>query len=435
MVADASGSVVGVLFGMDGFEVIAAADIDGELELMVQTTATVVACPQCGALAQAKDRRPVWVRDLPITGRPVVLCWHKRIWCCPYQRCGQNTWTEQHPAIPARACLTERARRWAFEQVGAHDRAVSAVACDLGVSWATINTIVVAKGQPLIDDPARLEAVKAVGVDETSFLRANARHSTMYATGIADITAGQPARLLDVTPGRSGAVLGTWLANADQNWKQHITHAALDAFRGYATALAAHLPDAVRVLDPFHVVKLALAALDEVRRRVQNQVLGHRGRRGDPLYRIRRTLRTRVERLPDHVRKRLDCGLEAGDPDWAVTVAWIIAQRLMWCYHSNNAEAAAELIEQARNCSVGEVAKLGRTLHTWRAEFLAAFTNPAITNGPTEALNLKIKNTKRTARGFRNFSNYRLRLLLNHGRIHHNQQPTPIRTRQPRLVA
>ena len=50
-------------------------------------------------------------------------------------------------------------------------------------------------------------------------------------------------------------------------------------------------------------------------------------------------------------------------------------------------------------------------------------------------LNLKIKNTKRTARGFRNFGNYRLRLLLNHGRIQNNHQTSRIRTRRPSLVA
>ncbi|WP_420830484.1 hypothetical protein [Mycobacterium heckeshornense] len=64
----------------------------------------------------------MWVRDLPIGGRPVVLCWHKRVWCCPHVLCPKKTWTEQHPAIQPRACLTERARGWAFKQVGAPRR-------------------------------------------------------------------------------------------------------------------------------------------------------------------------------------------------------------------------------------------------------------------------------------------------------------------------
>jgi transposase len=433
--AEVTGSVGAALFGLDGFRVLAAADAGGELELLVETVAELVPCPDCGAVARAKDRRPVWVRDLPIGGRPVVVCWHKRIWYCPYALCPKKTWTERHLAIAARACLTERARAWAFEQVGAHDGAVSRVASALGVGWATIMRIVTTRGEPIIDDPARLNAPTAVGVDETAFLRATGQHPTRYATGIADLTPGRPARLLDVVAGRSGAVLATWLSERDEQWKARVATASLDPFRGYATALSRQLPQAVRVLDPFHVSKLALSALDQVRRRVQHDTYGHRGHRGDPLYGIRRVLRRRADRLSERAWQRLRAGLLAGDPDGEVTAAWTIAQDLMRCYQHRDAGAAAAVITAARDCPVPEVARLGKTLHTWKAEFLAHFAHTDVSNGPTESLNLKIKNTKRTARGFRNFDNYRLRLLLNHGRIQHNHKTSRIRTRRPSLVA
>ena len=139
-----------------------------------------------------------------------------------------------------------------------------------------------------------------MGVDETAFLRANGTHPTLYATGIADLSPGRPARLLDVVPGRSGRVLGSWLADRDDAWRAGIVTASLDPFRGYATALATQLPDVTRVLDPFHVVKLGLTCVDEVRRRVQQDTLGHRGFAADPLFRTRRLLRRRADRLtPD----------------------------------------------------------------------------------------------------------------------------------------
>ncbi len=74
------------------------------------------------------------MQDLPIGGRPVVICWHKRVWCCPHALCPVKTWTEVHPAIAPRACLTERARARACEQVGRCDAAVSRVARELGVA-------------------------------------------------------------------------------------------------------------------------------------------------------------------------------------------------------------------------------------------------------------------------------------------------------------
>jgi transposase len=82
------------LLGLDGFVVLAAADAGGEVELLVETTAGLVGCPECGAVARAKDRCSTWVRDLPVGGRPVVICWHKRVWCCPQAACPVKSWTE-----------------------------------------------------------------------------------------------------------------------------------------------------------------------------------------------------------------------------------------------------------------------------------------------------------------------------------------------------
>ncbi|MBS4727455.1 transposase [Mycobacterium sp. SM1] len=266
MQAEGTGSVVAALFGLDGFRVLVAADAGGELKLLVETIAEVIPCPECGAVARAKDRRPVWVGDLPIGGRPVVVCWHKRLWCCPRALCPKKTWTKRHPAIAPRAGVTERARAWAFEQVGARDGAASRVASALGVGWATIMRIASTRGEPIIDDPARLDAPRAIGVEETSFLRASGQHPTRYASGIADLTPGRPARLLDVVDGRCGVVLASWLHQREDTGKAQITTASLDPCRGYATALNQPLPQAVGVLDPFHVTKLALTALDRVRR-------------------------------------------------------------------------------------------------------------------------------------------------------------------------
>jgi transposase len=82
------------------------------------------------------------------------------------------------------------------------------------------------------------------------------------------------------------------------------------------------LPWATQVADPFHVTKLANQRLDEVRRRVQNETLGHRGRKADPLYRSRRLLTRADERLDDRGRSRLLGLLDAGDPRHEVRTAW-----------------------------------------------------------------------------------------------------------------
>ena len=127
-------------------------------------------------------------------------------------------------------------------------------------------------------------------------------------------------------------MLAAWLADRDQAWRAGIATASLDPFRGYATALATQLPGAVRVLDPFHVVRLALAALDDIRRRVQQAQTGHRGRTVTRCYGIRRVLRRRADHLSTKAWARLETGLITGDPDGEVTIAWTIAQQVMALY-------------------------------------------------------------------------------------------------------
>ena len=76
----------------------------------------------------------------------------------------------------------------------------------------------------------------------------------------------------------------------------------MDGFTGFKTAAAEEVPDAVAVMDPFHVVRLAGDALDLCRRRVQQDTCGHRGRNDRPALRARRTLHTGADLLTDKQR-------------------------------------------------------------------------------------------------------------------------------------
>src|SRR5687768_18029571 len=84
------------------------------------------------------------------------------------------------------------------------------------------------------------------------------------------------ARLLDAVMGRSGSVYKSWLKAQPDGFANGVEQAALDPFRGYANAIHDGLPDAVAVLDAFHVVRLGTQVVDEVRRRVQQDTLGRR---------------------------------------------------------------------------------------------------------------------------------------------------------------
>jgi transposase len=225
-----------------------------------------------------------------------------------------------------------------------------------------------------------------------------------------------PARRLDVVPGRSGTAYAGWLKAQDEAFVAGVEHAALDPFRGYANALRDELPDAVAVLDAFHVVKLGTQVVDEVRRRVQQDTLGRRGHKDDPLYKIRGLLRRGREHLSDKQIHRLNTHLAAGDPDFEVTVAWHAYQQLRSIYQAADPTAgrtvAEHVIDTFHTCPIPEVARLGRTLRQWKTHVLARFDTERISNGGTEAVNLIIEKTRRLAHGFRTFEHYRLRILL-----------------------
>jgi transposase len=383
---------------LPGFVLLAVSEDEGELEQAIETTADLVGCPGCGAVAQLHDRRPVRVRDLPCAGRPVTLIWVKRVWRCRHRLCEVVTWSETSEAIAPRASMTERARALVCLRVGRDGESVAAVARAFGVGWGTIMAAVGDHGRALVDDPGRLAHVAAVGVDETAFTAATARRGTRFVTGIVDLTrrGGGCARLLDVVADRSGAALSCWIAERDPGWRAGVATAALDPFRGYASALRTHLPHAVRVLDAFHVTRLGFATVDQVRRRIQQELTGHRGHRDDPLYRIRRLLRRGHEHHSQYSWARLLAGLDAGDTDdEQLAKTWIAAQELRLLYRCpDRARAEQHLYRWLTHCAdteVPELHRLARTIDSWRTELLAYFDTAGVSNGPTEAINLLIK--------------------------------------------
>jgi hypothetical protein len=271
-----------------------------------------------------------------------VLAWRKRLWRCREPACRVRTWTEQAAAIHARAVLTQRARAEACRRVGKDAHAVAAVTRDLGVGWATVMRAVHEHGTQLVDDPARLDGVATLGLDETSFLKATRLAPTRYVTGLVDLEQG---RLLDVVADRTRAAVDRWL------------HA----------------------------------------------------------------------------------GLAAGDPGGEVVAAWQGKELLRAVYAASDLAHARAALERfyrwADGVGVAELSRLAGTVRAWEAEILAFHATDGCSNGPTEAVNLLVKKVKRVGHGFRNFTNYRLRLLLHCGVSWQTHRTARLRGRSLRLVA
>ena len=409
-----------LLVGLPEIAVLGVDDQPGQpLAVRVETIVEIEGCSSCGTKAWVKDRRPVALVDLPAFGRPAVLVWHKRRWCCPEPECAAGTWTETDPRIAAsRAKVTDRAGRWVTGQVGRDGRSVSEVARQLGCDWHTVMDAVDAYGTPLIEDPDRIGPVTALGLDETLFARTGQWRTRSWSTAVVDV--GRPSQLLDIVEGRTAKAASAWIDARPAPWRAGINWVTLDLSGPYRKAFDDSLPDATQVADPFHVVKLANTKLDEARRRVQQDTLGHRGRKADPLYRSRRLLTKGHERLDEVGDTKLRGFLEAGDPHGEVRLAWHAKETLRGFYALADPTDAETYLDELIG-DLGdpdhppEVRGLGRTLRRWRDQVLA-WHAARVSNGPTEAANNLTKRIKRIGFGFRRFAHYRLRVLLYAGK-------------------
>jgi len=426
------------LLGLPGFRVVAVTETEVEVVIDIETTVEVMGCAACGSRAESQDRMPVAVRDLACFGRPTRLVWNKRRWRCVEVDCNAKTWTETVEAVEPRAAMTRRAGMEACRQVGENARPVSQLAVELGVCWWTVMAAVIEHGTPLVDDPIRVGPVAQLGVDETSWLRANRRHATLYATGLVDL---DRHIIIDMVEGNSADDLRRWCAGQDPAWLEAIITVATDLAESYRAGLDnEHLARANRVADPFHVVRVANRCLDTIRRRVQNETLGHRGRKDDPLYRIRKILLAGNERLDERGQQRMLLGLRVGDPADEVLGGWLAKESVRDVYLADDVDEATVLLDKViAGCAeddVEEIQTLGRTLASWRTEILQHHRTGA-SNGPTEGLNLCVKKVKRCGHGFRSFDHYRLRVLLHAGGVTWPTRPPPprIRTRAPHSVA
>lgn len=328
-----------LLVGLNGLHVVAVEfDHDvGLLTVRVESSPGPMGCTTCGVLAHSHGRREVVLVDAPCFDRPVRLVWRKRTWRCVESSCATKVFTEQDEQVARpRALLTTRACWWAINQIRREHASIRGIARQLGTTWNTVWTSIRPLLQEMADDETRFAGVKRLGVDEhvwhhvSEFPIEDGGRGPKQLTGMVDLTPdadGKPkARLLDLVPGRSGKAYSDWLTERGENFREGVEVATLDPFHGHKNAIDDQLEDATAVLDAFHVVKLGTQAVDEVRRRVQQEIHGHRGRKNDPLYGIRTILRCGAKKLTDRQRARLDRAITADERHDEVLLAWQRAQ-------------------------------------------------------------------------------------------------------------
>ena len=381
-------------------------------------------CPECGEQSRSPK---AWVttrpRDVRLGEDRPILLWRKRKWRCQVDGCERKVFTECLPEqIPARARITTRARRLAAEAIGDHTRPVSGVAAEFGMDWRVAHDAFVAHAAQVL--PEQPPPVTVLGVDETR--RGKAHYETdpttgaktwvdRFDTGLVDLSGN--GGLFAQVNGRTSKVLIEWLQAQDPDWLANITHISMDTSATYARAARLALPDAVVVVDRFHLSALANKAVTDYRRELAWALRGRRGRKCDPEWAQRNRLLRAVETLtPDELAKVREA-MRRADPSGGLEKCWQgkeLLRKLLKLAGTNpdrgrifNALTAFYL--HCADSGVAQLRRLAWTVHAWQNSIIAGL-HTGISNGRTEGYNRIVKHIGRIAFGFRNQDNQKRRV-------------------------
>jgi len=414
-----------LLLGLEGLAVSAVvrrADRTRVVEV-ITVDANASRCPDCGmASGSVKERTVTSPRDVRYGDDPIVLRWNKTRYRCRNQTCSRASFTEAIAQVPPRRRTTTRLRTQIGRCVGDAARSVIEVADGAGVSWPTAHAAFVAHAESVLGEPA---PVAVLGIDETR--RGKPRwtrepvsghwlRTDPWDTGFVDLAGDQG--LLGQVEGRTGAAVCQWLNGQSEAFRAGITHVVIDPSAAYASAVTSELlPNAVLVVDHFHLVKLANDALTAVRRRVTFDTHGRRGRKQDPEWANRRRLLTARERLSHRAFAAMWNALIDNDPSAQILSAYIAKEELRQLLaaardRADDAEIRTRLYRFYSWCAdadIPELTRLATTIETWWPAILA-FLHTGLTNARTEGLNRLVKQVKRVACGFRNTENSRRRI-------------------------
>lgn len=355
-------------------------------ELTIEQVVTAPTCPRCLGPAQVKERPIVTYTDLPFGGVPMTILWKKHRLRCVNDDCATATFTLGDHRLAAKGVmLTTRAAKWVVKEI-ASGQTVSHLARELRCSWDSVNSAVRVYGAALLAaDTKRLKETTAIGLDETLFVKRGPYKRKSWSTTVCDVVNHQ---LIDVVPTREFTEVAGWLRAQPHHMKDNLAYGCLDMSRTYSAVFTVVTPKATQVIDRFHVMRHAIAAVDEVRRRVQQQRLGHRGRSDDPLYKARKLLVIKETSHDPDLQSRLEGLLALGDPDGEVAFAYGVKEAVARFYAIENPEEAEDLLRDiidhgSQRSSPPEVRRLARTLRNW-FDSIIAWHQARVSNGPTE---------------------------------------------------
>jgi transposase len=381
--------------GLPEYQVTSIEEKGGQVRIAVRFTGEVL-CPHCGSQKlRTKDRRIRRPRHESWGIRQCVLELETRKYMC--RSCGRSFW-QRFPGILPRLRASEPFRRAVCQK---HFDGIprSRLAQRERISSATVERWFGWYLGLLAGQNISRQCPQILGIDEHFFTR---RHG--YATTFCDL---KNHKVHDVVLGRSEAALESYLARLEG--KDLVQLVCMDLATGYRALVRKHFPQAKIVADRFHVIRTVNHHFLACWKQIDPAGAKSRG--------LLSLMRRHQHNLSAEQYDRLTAYLKQTP---ALELIYAFKQRLCYLLLEKHRTAkhcrrlAHRFLRQVaalRCCGFAPLAQLGNTLHSWREE-IACMWRFTRNNGITEGFHTKMEVLQRQAYGFRNFTNYRLRVRV-----------------------
>lgn len=350
-------------------------------------------CPKCATPSKSVyDRRWVLIKDAPVRDKTIYLRINKRrFWCAPCRK----PFTEPVEGITKGHKTTQRLKRsvlWACENFVDLERVRRHFHVSSGFIFKTFYEQLERRRKTrLYDWP------KTIGIDEHSFRRNKRLGITEFATVLVDYP---NRRVMEVVDGKSSAALSHQLSHV--KGRENVRNVIVDLCDPFKSFTREYFPNARLIADKFHVLRLLTPAINRRRKEITGD------QRTNP---IRKLLLRNGYRLEYFQRHAVSQWL-LEHPE--LREIYHTKEWLYRFYRITSSQHAAKVLTKITDTlalsKIPELQTLRRTLMRWRYEILAYFET-RLTNGRTEGFNNLAKLVQRRAFGYKNFRNYRLRLL------------------------
>jgi len=358
-------------------------------------------CPECGKSCKIHDRREerVWRHLDTCQLRTFIHCRIPRVKCEEHKiKTMEVPWTEDMSRF------TRQFERIVIQFLEASENR-SKTAEVLRLSWDEMNHIMekaVKRGL----SRRTADPIKYIGMDEKSFLKGQ-----NYITVMTDI---EGKRVLDIAENRKEESVDTLWDKLTDKQKNEVEAVSMDFWRAYITGAEEHVPEAAIVHDKFHIMKYMNEAVDKVRRKENKYLMAQQN---DTLIGTKYLwLKAKKNFTKENKYDFRNLNIE----QLSVGRAWNRKELLrhLWDYRYEG--SARKFFNKwyfsATHSRLKPVIKVAK-MYKRHLENILTFIKHRITNAFAEGINSKIQHIKATARGFRNFKNYRTSILFYCGRL------------------